>query len=66
MLKENPVPRNIVQVKILDHSLARVVEGRWETLAEKDLETVQSKIRYVLSPISRLWTIIEKTATQEN
>ena len=66
ILKENPAPRNINPVKILDHSLAKVVEGRQETLADKDLETVQSKIRDVLGPICRLWTIIEKAATQEN
>ena len=42
------------------------MEGRQETLANKDLETAQSKIRDVLSPICRLWTIIEKAATQEN
>ena len=28
ILKENPVPKNIDPVKILDHSLAKVVEGR--------------------------------------
>ena len=66
ILKENPVPRNINPVIILDHSLAKVVEGRQETLADKDLETVQSKIRDVLGPICRLWTIIEKAAAQEN
>ena len=42
------------------------MEGRQETLANKDLETAQSKIRDVLGPICRLWTIIEKAATQEN
>ena len=66
ILKENPVPRNIDPVKILDHSLGKVVEGRQETLADKDLETVQSKIRDALGPICRLWKIIEKAATQEN
>ena len=54
ILKENPVPSIINPVKILDHSLAKVVEGRQETLADKDLETVQSKIRDVLGPICRL------------
>ena len=66
ILKKNPVPRNIDPVKISNHSLAKVVEGRQETLADKDLETVQSKIRDVSGPICRLWTIIEKAATQEN
>ena len=66
ILKENPVPRNINPVKLLDHSPAKVVEGRQETLADKDLETVQLKIRDVLDPICRLWAIIEKAATQEN
>ena len=42
------------------------MEGRQETLADKDLDTVQSKIRDVLGPICRLRTIIEKTAKQEN
>ena len=42
------------------------MEGRQDTLAENDLETVQSKIRDVLGQICRLWTIIEKTVTQEN
>ena len=42
-LKENAVPRNIDPVTILDHSLTKVVENRWETLADKELETVQSK-----------------------
>ena len=51
ILKENPVPRNINPVKSLEHALAKVVEGRQETLADKDLETVQSKIRDVLSLI---------------
>ena len=37
-LKENPVPKSIDPVKILDHSLAKLVEGRQETLADKDLE----------------------------
>ena len=41
ILKENPVPRNTNPVKIFDYSLAKVVEGRQETLADKDLETVQ-------------------------
>ena len=66
ILKENLVPRNIDPVKILDHSLAKVVEVRQETVANKDLETVHSKIRGVLGAICRLWTIIEKAATQEN
>ena len=68
ILKENPEPRNSNPVKILDQSLAKVVEGRQKTLADKDLETVQSKILcwYVLGPIFRLWTIIEKVSTQEN
>ena len=66
ILKENPVPRNINPVKILDHSLVKVMEGRQEILVDKDLETVQSKIRDVLGLICRLWTIIEKAATQEN
>ena len=66
ILKENPVPTNINPVKTLDHPLAKVVEGRQETLADKNLETVQSKIRDVLVPICRLWTIIEKAATPEN
>ena len=66
ILKENPVPRNTDPVKILDHPTAKVVEGRQETLADKDLETVQSKMRDVLGPICRLWTIIEKAVTQEN
>ena len=39
IVKENPVPRNINPVKILDHSLVKVVEGGQETLADKDLET---------------------------
>ena len=42
------------------------MEGRQKTLTDKDLETVQLKIRDVLGPICRLWTIIEKAATQEN
>ena len=66
ILKENPVPRNISPFKIIDHSLAKVVEGGQETLADKDLETIQSRNRDVLGPICRLWTIIEKAATQEN
>ena len=45
ILKETPVPRNIDPVKILDHSLTKVMEGRRETLTDKDLETVQSKIK---------------------
>ena len=35
-------------------------------MADKDLETVQSKVRDVLGPICRLGTIIEKAATPEN
>ena len=66
ILKEYLVPRNIDPVKILDHSLAKVVEVRQETVANKDLETVHSKIRGVLGAICGLWTIIEKAATQEN
>ena len=66
IFKENPVPRNLNPVKILDHSLAKVVKSRQETLDDKDLETLQSKIRDVLGLICRLWTIIEKAATQEN
>ena len=42
------------------------MEGRQETLADKDLETAQSKIRDLLGLIYRLCAIIEKTATQEN
>ena len=45
ILKETPVPRNIDPVKTLDHSLTKVMEGRQETLTDKDLETVQSKIK---------------------
>ena len=48
ILKEKPVPENIDPVKILDHSLAKVVEDRQETLVDMDLETVQSKIREIL------------------
>ena len=60
------MPRNIEPAKSLDHFLAKVVEGKQETLTDKDLETVQSKIRDLLGPICRLWTIIEKATTQEN
>ena len=60
------MPRNIEPAKSLDHFLVKVVEGKQETLTDKDLETVQSKIRDVLGPICRLWTIIEKATTQEN
>ena len=63
VLKETPVPRNIDPLKISDCSLAKLVEGRQETLAENDLETGQSKIRDVLAPICMLWAIIEKAAT---
>ena len=63
VLKETPVPRNIDSLKISDCSLAKLVEGRQETLAENDLETGQSKIRDVLAPICMLWAIIEKAAT---
>ena len=66
IVKENPVQRNIDPVETLDHSRAKVVESRQETLTEMDLETVQSKIRDVLGPIFRLWTIIEIAVTQEN
>ena len=66
ILKENSVPRNIDPVKILDHSLAKVAEVRQETVANKDLETVHSKIGDVLGPICGLWTIVEKAARQEN
>ena len=63
VLKETPVPRNIDPLKISDCSLAKLVEGRQETLAENDLETGQSKIRDVLAPMCMLWTIIDKAAT---
>ena len=66
ILKENPVPRNTDPVKILDHPPTKVVEGRQEILADKNLETIQSKMRDVLHPICRLWTTIEKAVTQEN
>ena len=66
IVKETPVQRNIDPVETLDHSRAKVVESRQETLTEMDLETVQSKIRDVLGPIFRLWTIIEIAVTQEN
>ena len=42
------------------------MEGREEALTDKDLETVQSKIRDVLGLICKLWTIIKKAATREN
>ena len=48
ILKENPVPKNIDPVKILDHLLEKFVKGRQETLVDKDLETVWSKFRNVL------------------
>ena len=60
------MPRNFEPAKSLDHFLSKVVEGKQETLTDKDLETVQSKIRDLLGPICRLWTIIEKATTQEN
>ena len=50
-------------MKNLDDSLAKIVEGRQEILTGKDLETVHTKIRDVLGPMCRLWTIIEKAAT---
>ena len=46
ILKENPVPKNNDPVKILDHT--KILKGRQETLADKDLETVQSKNSDVL------------------
>lgn len=46
ILKENPVPKNSDPVKILDHT--KILKGRQETLADKDLETVQSKNSDVL------------------
>ena len=48
ILKENPVPKNIDPVKILDHLYEKFVKGRHETLVDKDLETVRSKFRNVL------------------
>ena len=44
-LNENPVPKNTDSWKILDNSLAKIVEGRQEPLTDKDLETVQPKTR---------------------
>lgn len=64
-LKENPVPKNTDSWKILDNSLAKIVEGRQEPLTDKDLETVQPKTRDILSPMCRLWTITEKTTRDE-
>ena len=60
------MPRNIDPVNILDHLLVKAVEGGRDTFADKGLKTVQSKIRDVLGPICKPWTIIEKAATQEN
>ena len=43
------------------------MEGRQETLADKDFQMFSQKsCRVVLVPICRLWKIIEKAATQEN
>ena len=63
ILRENPVPKNIDPVKILDHSIPKVVKGRQETLAVMDLETVKSKIRDVLGPMCRLWQLIKDSKT---
>ena len=42
------------------------MEGKKETLADKDLETVQWIFRVALGTKCSWWTIIEKAATQEN
>ena len=42
------------------------MEGKQETLADKDLETGLQKFRDVLGRRCSLWTIIEKAETQEN
>ena len=65
ILKENPVPKNNDPVKILDHTLTKILKGRQETLADKDLETVQSKNSDVLGLMYRLWTIIKKAADRK-
>lgn len=66
ILKDHPVPRNIDPVKTLDPSLTKILEGKQETLADKDLETLQSKIRDVMGPLSRIWTIMDEASNKEN
>lgn len=53
-------------MKTLDHTLIEIVESRWETLTEKDLAIVQSKIWDVLGPMcSGLRTSTEKATVNE-
>lgn len=60
--KENPAPKNIDPVKFSDHSIVKAKKSSKWTLTEKDLKTVQKKIRDVLDPIYSLCAIIEKKA----
>ena len=52
-------------MKFLDHSLAKIAESRQETLIEKDLENLHSKITDILDPMFRSITSHRKAATAE-
>ena len=44
----------------MDSCLLEVLEGRQELTNEKELEIIQTKVRDVLGPLGRLWSVMEE------
>ena len=44
----------------MDSCLLKVLEGRQELTNEKELEIIQTKVRDVLGPLGRLWSVMEE------
>ena len=44
----------------MDSCFLKVLEGRQELTNEKELEIIQTKVRDVLGPLGRLWSVMEE------
>ena len=66
ILKENPVPDKVDQVKKLDDSDISILNNRRGSPRnelinqDKVLEKIQVKITDIMRPLCRLWDIVEK------
>lgn len=72
VLLDNPVPTNIDPVKKLDDFVRGIIKDSHHSKSSHDLvegdnvlEKIQSRVRDVMGPLSRLWSMIEKATKSE-
>ena len=67
ILKDNPVPSNIIKPKKLDTAFREILEEQYKKTAlsnEEMLSNIQNKVFSVLGPLTKLWATMEGEKTE--